>query len=135
MTGLARHRPVELILLRQFAARLTTSAALFDTDGGPIDLNSAAEAAFGVDFAPIGELPLQDALIAQPTDVHGILLGPNTVPVGKTLGAGRPELGTISIQDFGGRSHRLGTTTIPVRGLGGVLYGAMSLFWDLTETN
>ena len=36
-----------------------------------------------------------------------------------------------AIHDLDGRLHRLGTTTIPVQGLGAVLFGALSLFWKL----
>ena len=130
----ARQHPVELILLRQFAARLTTPTALFDRDGLLIYLNPAAEHMFGIDFASIGELSLQQVLaIAQPTDVHGAPLTPDTLPVGKTLGEGTPELRTVAIRDLDGQLHRLGTTTIPVHGLGGSLYGAMSLFWKLED--
>jgi PAS domain-containing protein len=131
MVGPARQHPVELILLRQVAARLTTPVALFDMDGRLIYLNPAAEVAFGIAFADIGELSLDQVLaIAQPTDVHGAPMTPDTVPVGKTLGEGRPELGTVLIRDLQGRLHRLGTTTIPVQGQAGAVLGAMSLFWE-----
>ena len=134
MAGHARQQPVELILLRQFAARLNTPTALFDREGRLIYLNPAAERAFGVEFASIGELSLEQILaITQPTDVHGAPLTADTLPVGKAIGPGQPELGTISIHDLDGRVHRLGTTTIPVQGLGDVLYGAMSLFWELED--
>jgi PAS domain-containing protein len=134
VVGSARHYPLELILLRQFAACLTTPVALFDMDRRLIYLNPAAEAVFGVDFADLGELSLKEALaIAQPKDVHGARLTPDTVPVGIALGQGRPEAGTVSIRDPRGRLHRLGTTTIPVRGYGGAFFGAMSIFWKLEE--
>src|SRR5918912_119926 len=103
----ARCYPLELILLRQFAACLTTPVGLFDIDGRLIYLNPAAEAAFGVDFANLGELSLADALaIAQPEDVHGTPMTPDTVPVGIALGQGRPGGGTFSIRDLCGRLHR-----------------------------
>jgi PAS domain-containing protein len=134
MVAPARQHPVELILLRQLAARLTTPVALFDMDGRLIYLNPAAEALFGVDFACIGELSLDQALaIAQPTDVFGAAMDPRTVPVGKALGEGRYEVGTVSIRDPHGRHHRLGTTTIPVQGQGGATFGAMSIFWHLAD--
>jgi hypothetical protein len=89
---------------------------------------------FGVDFASIGELTLDQVMaIAQPTDLQGAPLTPDTLPVGKSLGEGKPELRTISIRDLDGHLHLLGTTTIPVHGLGGSLYGAMSLFWKLED--
>ena len=132
MVGSTRQHPVELILLRQLVARLSTPVALFDMDGRLIYLNPAAEAVFGVDFAAIGELSLEQALaIAQPTDVHGDPMTPDTVPVGKTLGEGRPELRTVSIRDLQGRVHRLGTTTVPIQGHGRALLGAMSVFWTV----
>jgi len=132
VVGSARQHPLELILLRQFAACLRTPAALFDEDGRLIYLNPVAEAVFGVDFASIGELSMEQALaIAQPTDDHGAPMDPSTVPVGKALDEGRPELGTFSIRDPHGRTHHLGTTTIPVQGQGRTLIGAMSIFWNL----
>jgi PAS domain-containing protein len=131
MVGPARPHPVELILLRQLAARLTTPTALFDRDARLVYLNPAAESVFGVDFADIGELSLEEAVaIARPTDVHGTPMTPEVVPVGKALGDGRPELGTVSIRDPQGRHHRLGTATVPVQGQGGVLLGALSIFWE-----
>ena len=134
MVEVARQHPLELILLRQFAARLRTPAALFDRRGRLIYLNPAAEAMFGVDFAGLGELSLEQALsIAQPTDVDGDPMNPLTVPVGKALGEGRPEMGTVSIRDTHGRLHRLRTTTIPVQGQGKALFGAMSVFWKLED--
>jgi PAS domain-containing protein len=131
MVGPARQHPVELILLRQFAARLTTPVALFDMDGRLIYLNPAAEVVFGVDFADIGELSLEQALfIAQPTDLQGAPMTADTVPVGKALDDGRPEVGTVSIHDPHGRLHCLATTTVPVQGQAGAVFGAMSLFWN-----
>jgi hypothetical protein len=134
VVGSVRHYPLELILLRQFAARLTTPVALFDMDGWLIYLNPAAEAVFGVDFADLGELSLEQALaIAQPKDVHGAPMTPDTVPVGIALGQGRPEARTVSIRDPRGRLHRLGTTTIPVQSYGGAFVGVMSIFWKLED--
>jgi PAS domain-containing protein len=130
VVGPARQHPLELILLRQFAAHLSTPVALFDRDRRLIFLNRAAETALGVDFAALGELSLEQALaIAQPTDDEGAPMTAETVPVGRTLCGGRPALGTVSIRDRHGRVHRLGTTTVPVQGPGGVLFGAMAIFW------
>lgn len=132
MAGPARQYPIELILLRQLAARLTVPVALFDSDARLIYLNPAAEKAFGVDFAAIGELSLEGAYaIARPTDSHGAPLAANTGGVAGALREGRPEVRTVSIRDPHGRSHRLETTTIPVQGQGGARLGAMSLFWRL----
>ena len=136
MLGAGRQHPVELILLRQVAARLGTPVSLFDMQGRLIYLNPAAEVLFGVEFACIGKLSLEEALaIAQPTDVHGAPMTPETVPVGRAVGEGRPELGTVVIRDPHDRIHQLGTTTIPVQGQGGAVFGAMSLFWELEETS
>jgi PAS domain-containing protein len=135
MAGPGRQHPIELILLRQLAARLTTPIALFDRDGRLIYINPAAEVAFGVDFAAMGEVPLERAFaIARPTDDHGAPMTPDTAPVGKALGEGRPEVGTVSIRDPQGRFHRLRTMTIPIQGQGGALFGAMSLFWTSEDT-
>jgi hypothetical protein len=134
VVGSAHHYPLELILLRQFAACLTTPVALFDMGRRLIYLNPAAEAVFGVDFADLGELSLEEALaIAQPKDVHDAPMTPDTVPVGIALGQGRPEGGTFSIRDPRGCLHRVGTTTIPVQGYGGAFFGAMSIFWRLED--
>jgi hypothetical protein len=101
-------------------------------DGRLIYLNPAAEVAFGVDFADIGELSLEQALaIAQPTDLEGAPMTPDTVPIGKTLDDCQPGLGTVLVCDPQGRLHRLGTTTVPVQGQGGTLFGALSVFWEL----
>ena len=121
-------------MLRQFATCLTTPVALFDMDRRLIYLNPAAEAVFGVDFVDLGELSLEEALaIAQPKDVNGASMTPDTIPVGIALGQGRPERGTFSVRDPCGRLHWVGTTTIPVQGYGGAFLGAMSIFWRLED--
>jgi PAS domain-containing protein len=130
----ARQHPVELILLRQLAARLTTPVALFDSDGRLIYVNAAAETVFGVDFAAIGELSLEQVFaIAQPTDVNGGVMTPDTAPVTKTLKEGRPAVGTVSVRDPHGGLHRLTTMTVPVQGHRAAIFGAMSLFWKLDD--
>src|SRR5207302_42628 len=101
MLGAGRQHPVELILLRQVAARLGTPVSLFDMQGRLIYLNPAAEVLFGVEFACIGELSLEEALaIAQPTDVHGAPMTPETVPVGRAVGEGRPALGCDNVVTY-----------------------------------
>jgi PAS domain S-box-containing protein len=116
--------------LRQLAARLTTPVALFDVDGLLIYLNPAAEVLFGVDFARLGVLSLEQALaIARPKDLNGDAVTVDSVR--RTVGEGRPHVTTVSIRDPHGRIHHLESTTVPVRGQGGTLFGAMSLIWTL----
>jgi len=115
--------PVELILLREFAARLAMPVAVFDLEGRLVYLNPATEALFGVDFASLGELSLADALaIAQRTDADGAPIPADLIPVGVTLGHGEPLQASSSIRDPMGRHHRL-ATTIPLQGQGDRSWG------------
>lgn len=130
--GRRSQKPIELILLRQLAARLALPVLLVDTAGTLIFRNLPAERLFGV--GP-GELPDELPLRAiaeefRPMDMEGAPIPPDEFPILWALRHQLPRRAGMQVRDRSGRLHRITTASFPLEGQGGALLGAMSIFWD-----
>lgn len=130
--GRIRQHPIELVLLRQLAARLALPVALVDNDATVVYRNPPADALFG--FAPgdvPDEVPLAD-LVARyrPVDGAGSAVPADRVTVATALRERRPSQGRVWIHDQAGGAHLVSVTAFPLEGQGGVPLGAMSIFWE-----
>ncbi len=124
-------KPIELILLRQWALRLPYPAILVDAAGVLIFANPAAERLLGYRLTDLGEVPL-DALegLTRPCDSEGRPLAIARMPIAVALRDRRPSQSTLIVHSVDGVAHHIVTTAIPLDGQGGVLLGAMSIFWE-----
>jgi len=124
-------KPVELILLRQLAARMPMPVILVDADGVLVYSNSATERMLGYDGGGRPDFPIS-ALVAlgDPRDADNNPLTTERMPISVALHERRPQQATLIVHDVDGTPHRIVTTAIPLDGQGGVLLGAMSIFWE-----
>ena len=124
-------KPIELILLRQFVGRLPMPATLVDAAGNLVYVNPPTERLLGYDFADIGELPLsQLGELVDPRNPDRSPMEVERMPLAVALLERRPQQARMIVHDANGAPHPIVTTAIPLDGQGGVLLGAMSIFWE-----
>jgi PAS domain-containing protein len=124
-------KPIELILLRQLASRMPMPVVLVDADGVLVYFNPATERMLGYDSAEYPEFPITAFReLGDPRDADNNPLPVERMPISVALHERRPQQGTLIVHDTDGRPHRIVTTAIPLDGQGGVLLGAMSIFWE-----
>ena len=124
-------KPVELILLRQLAARMPMPVVLVDADGVLVYFNPATERMLGYDRGEHPEFPIS-AIVAlgDPRDADNNPLPIERMPISVALHERCPQQATLIVHGVDGTPHRIVTTAIPLDGQGGVLLGAMSIFWE-----
>ena len=128
------HKPIELILLRQLAARLPLPVAIVDADGMLVFTNAAAEQLLGLDFAALGEFPVRCfGELFRPCRPDGSPLAVDEMTIVVALNDRRPQQGRMILHDQDGRPHEVVTNAIPLDGQGGVLLGSMSIFWEAED--
>jgi PAS domain-containing protein len=134
VAGPSHQRPIELILLRELARRLSTPVTLYDAGGRLAYLNRAAEVLFAVDYEELGEITLAEAVaIIRPTDTHGVPIPVEHMPTGIALGQQVAQQANMWVHDQNGKAHRVANTSIPLRGQGGGALGAMSIWWKVED--
>jgi PAS domain-containing protein len=134
MAGPSHQRPIELILLRELARRLSTPVTLYNANWRLVYLNPAAEALFALDYEELGEITLAEAMaIMRPTDINGAPITAEHMPVGIALRQQQAQQANIWVHDAGGVAHRVAITSIPLRGQGGGALGAMSILWKVED--
>jgi len=128
------HKPIELILLRQLAARLPLPVAIVDADGVLVYTNAAAERLLGLDFAALGEFPVSRlGELLKPCRPDGSPLAVSQMTIVVALTERRPQQGRMILHDQDGRPHEVVTNAVPLDGQGGVLLGSMSIFWEVED--
>lgn len=104
---------------------------LVDADGVLVYFNPATERMLGYDPAVNREFPITAfPELGDPRDADNNPLPVERMPISVALHERRPQQGTLIVHDTSGRPHRIVTTAIPLDGQGGVLLGAMSIFWE-----
>lgn len=127
-------KPIELILLRQFALRLPMPAALVDASGTLVYFNPPTERLLGYEYTALGEFPM--ARLGELIDPRKPDRSPMEVeqmPLAVALHARRPQQSRMIVHDADRVPHRIVTTAIPLDGQGGALLGAMSIFWEESD--
>lgn len=125
-------KPIELILLRQLAARLALPVLLVDTQGTLVFRNPRAEEFLGVQPGELpDEMPLHEiAAEFRPMDTDGRPMPGDQIPVLMALRRHLPKQVSMFVHDRAGTLHRITTTSFPLEGQGGAPLGAMSFFWE-----
>lgn len=125
------HKPIELILLRQFASRLPLPVTLVDAEGLVVYINSANERLLGLKQADVAEFPYRRVHeLIEYRHADGSPIRFEDRPLAVALHDRRPVQATIILKGADGVSHRVEVTALPLDGQGGVPVGAMSIFWE-----
>jgi PAS domain-containing protein len=128
-------KPIELILLRRLASRLSLPIGLFDANRKLVYLNEAAEkliAARLEDLAETSQTEITDLL--RPTDAHGKPIPAERMPSGLAL-SGRPSQHNIWLNDLQGGGHWCAVTGLPLDTQDGGAVGAMTIVWEIGDSD
>jgi PAS domain-containing protein len=124
-------KPIELILLRDLVSQLGFPVIMVDASGTVVFFNEPAERLYGRRYNDAGELPMAHlGQLNAPLDENGEPLPVDQLPIMVALRERRPKQGELFIHDAGGTARRITTTSIPLDGQGGILLGAMAIFWE-----
>lgn len=124
--------PVELILLRQVASYLAMPIFLVAANGDLLYFNEPAESLLGLRFDDVGELAMDEWLAAfRPAQEDGSVLSPQAVPLVVALREQRPTHERLTITGLDGVRRVIEATSLPLRGQGDRLLGAITLFWPV----
>jgi PAS domain-containing protein len=125
------HKPVELILLRELSSRLPLPVALLDAQASVVYVNPATERLLGLELAVIEGWPyrrVHEVLDYRHAD--GSPMEYEDRPLAVAFHDRRGHQMTFILHGADGVAHRVEATAIPLDGQGGVLLGAMSIFWE-----
>jgi PAS domain-containing protein len=125
-------KSIQLILARQFASSIATPILLVDTTGALIYYNEGAEAIFHQRFDETGEMPAAEwtARIGAVDDDRNPI-PPENRPMARVLAERLPVSQTQWSRGVDGEWRHLRITAFPIIGERGVLFGAMSIFWEI----
>jgi PAS domain-containing protein len=125
-------KPIELILLRQLAARLALPVLLVDTQGTLVYRNPRTDEFLGVRPGEFpDEMPLHEiAAEFRPMDTDGRPMPGDQIPVLMALRHHLPKQVSMVVHDRAGTPHPITSTAFPLEGQGGAPLGAMSFYWE-----
>ena len=124
-------RPIEIILLRQWASHMATPIWIAGTRGELLYYNEPAEGLLGKRFDEAGEMRLRDLpKIFETTTPEGKPLSEADLPLGKALRERQPAHLRVRITALDGKSRLLDITAVPLLVQGGAYLGAMAMFWE-----
>jgi len=104
---------------------------LVDGAGYLVYFNPAVEGLLGFSEDDFEEIPLASFLeLGDPREADNAPLPVSRMPITVALHERRPQQSTLIVHGRDGAPHRIVTTAIPLDGQGGVLLGAMSIFWE-----
>ena len=127
-------QPVEVILMRELAGKLSMPAFVVDPEGSLLFYNEPAEELLGSRFDETGALPVADwSAQFRPVDDRGQPLPPEALPLVQVLQSHRPAHGQFWIQGMDGVDRYLEVTAFPLLGQGGAFLAACALFWEVAH--
>ena len=123
---------VGLILMRQLASGLAVPMILFDATGDLLFYNEAAARLIGQPFEDVGD---EMTLSGQRTvfalrDEKGQPLPDDQVPLAVAMRERRPVHRMVWGRSFDGIDRLVEITAFPLLGGGGLLIGAVAMFWE-----
>jgi PAS domain-containing protein len=124
--------PVEVILTKQLASYLAMPIFLVDPQGDLLYYNEPAEALLGRRYDETGELDL--AMWSEgftPTKDDGEPMTREEVPLTIAVTEQRAAHDTFWIVGLDGVKRYLSVTAFPLLAQGGLLLGAVALFWEV----
>jgi len=127
-------QPVEMILLRQWAAHMASSIWLMDGAGNLLYYNEPAEEILGLRFDEAGEInaaQLADLFHASTHD--GEPVATEELPVVRALVGGVPSHGGLRIRSRTGEWRNIEVTALPVVSVENDMLGVIALFWEVEQ--
>ena len=127
--------PIEIILNRQLADCLSVPVFITDTEGNLIFYNEPAEQVLGTRFEETGEMKVEQwSTMFKQSDDQGLPLGPDQLPLVRTLRDQQPHHLSFWIQSLDGKAEKISVTAYPIIGRAGHFLGAVAIFWEAKET-
>lgn len=124
-------RPIEMILLRQWASYIAVPMWITDEAGNLIYYNEPAEGILGKRFDEVGPIHAEDlADVFFTTDMDGKPLESKQLPIAKALTDGVPAHLKLKFQAFDGSYRAIEVTALPIEGQGGRHLGVLAMFWE-----
>ena len=123
--------PIELILVRELAARLAVPIFVVDAAGDLLFINEAAERLLGMRFDELGDVPFAEWAVAfAPRSAGGRAVDGADLPLAVAIRERRPAHGRLRIRAQDGASHSIEVTAIPLEGPHGQVLGGVAMFWE-----
>jgi PAS domain-containing protein len=125
-------KAIQVILARHLASCIATPILLVDAEGTLIYYNEPAEAIFNQRFDETGEVPAAEwATLITATDDDRNPIPPEDRPMMRALAKRCPVFQTMWTRRLDGEWRHLHVTALPLIGEKDVLFGAMSIFWEI----
>jgi len=135
MADASTQRNLVMILARDLTSRLAMPTFVVDADGTLAYFNEAAEPVLGRTYAEAGELRAGEwATEWKPTDLDGVPLSLEELPLGIAFREGRPAHRAIRITGGDGVDREIEVTAFPLRPRSDQIVGAVALFWERPPT-
>jgi hypothetical protein len=127
-------KSLPLILARELAANLSTPMFLLDASGTLVFYNDAAEMIIGKPFGELGEISAADfGEVLELTDPNGDPVRRRDSPAGVAFLERRPAHRVLHVTGYDGTGRLVEATAYPLLGVGEVMHGVVSVFWQLDE--
>lgn len=129
-------RPIELILLKQWATHIAIPVWIMDAGGNVVFYNEPAEPIIGQRYDEGGEIHADDlAEMFVTTNVDGSPVANKELPIVIALTEHHPAHRELVIQTLDTReSRQIEVTAIPIEGQGGSHLGAFAVFWESADS-
>jgi PAS domain-containing protein len=124
-------KPIEVILTRQLASSLAMPVFIVDEAGALVFYNEPAERILGMRFEETGEMPPGEwATRWDPIDAKGKPIAPERLPLMIAVEQQRPAHGEMWLRALDGARHHIEATAFPLIRAGGLVVGAVVIFWE-----
>jgi PAS domain-containing protein len=124
-------KEVEIILARHLASTLAMPIFIVGPAGDLLFYNEPAETILGRRFEETGEMPANEwATMFTPTDVAGIPVPPDALPLMIALTERRPAHQHFWIRGLNGVRRHIEVTAFPLVGQADRFLGALAIFWE-----
>jgi PAS domain-containing protein len=131
---MASQKPIEIILLRQWASHMATPIWIAGNRGELLYYNEPAEKLLGRRFDEAGPMRLRELpSLFQTTWPDGQPMSEADLPLAKALRQRQPAHLRVRITALDGESRLLDITAVPLLVQGGAYLGAMAMFWEPEE--
>ena len=127
-------KPIEIILLRQWASHMATPIWIAGNRGELLYYNEPAEKLLGRRFDEAGPMRLRELPeIFKTTWPDGQPMSEEDLPLGKALRERQPAHLRVRITALDGETRLLDITAVPLLVQGGAYLGALAMFWEPQE--
>ena|SRR5215210_6614508 len=124
-------QPLEVILMRELAAHLSTPIFVVDPHGNMLFYNEPAEQLLGTRFEETGAMSFEEwTTDFTPTNGRGAPIEPEKLPLSIAISEQHPAQGRMWICGLDGKRRRLEVTAVPLKGQWGQHLGAAAIFWE-----